>query len=114
MGTLLICGSCSLPDCSTHNCRLLKCQCSCVPCVQSRLRIAEKVHDPVNNPLHYTDGKIEVIDFIEDKKLGYHLGNTIKYVCRAEKKGGKDKEIEDLKKAQWYLNRRIQNLKKKV
>ena len=31
-------------------------------------------NDPVNHPSHYTDGKIEVIDFIEDKKLGFHLG----------------------------------------
>ena len=31
----------------------------------------------VNHPAHYTDGKIEVIDFIEDKKLGFHLGNAV-------------------------------------
>ena len=65
--------------------------------------------DPVNHPSHYTDGKIEVIDFIEDKKLPYHLGNVVKYVSRAGKKD-KTKTIEDLKKAQWYLNRYIQLL----
>jgi hypothetical protein len=60
--------------------------------------------DPVNHPAHYTDGSIEVIDFIEDKKLPYHLGNVVKYICRAGKKDP-DKEIEDLRKAKWYLDR---------
>lgn len=62
--------------------------------------------DAVNHPAHYTDGKIEVIDFIEDKKLPYHLGNAIKYICRAGKKDP-DKTIEDLQKADWYINRYI-------
>ena len=62
--------------------------------------------DNVNHPDHYTDGNIEVIDFIEDKKLGYHLGNAIKYISRAGKKDP-DKYIEDLQKAVWYLNREI-------
>lgn len=70
------------------------------------------MEDLVNHPKHYTDGKIEVIDFIEDKQVGYHLGNVIKYVSRAGKKDPK-KEIEDLKKAQWYLNRYIELLEKK-
>lgn len=67
--------------------------------------------DHVNHPSHYTDGKIEVIDFIEDKKLNYHRGNAIKYIARAGKKH-KNKEIEDLQKAIWYLNREIDRLKK--
>lgn len=67
--------------------------------------------DPVNRPAHYTDGKIEVIDFIEDKKLGFCLGNTVKYVARAGKKDP-TKKIEDLKKARWYLDREIQTLEK--
>lgn len=65
--------------------------------------------DMVNHPEHYTDGKIEVIDFIEDKKLNYHLGNAVKYICRAGKKDPA-KEIEDLQKAAWYINREIQRL----
>lgn len=64
----------------------------------------------VNHPSHYTDGKIEVIDYIEDKKFGYCLGNAIKYISRAGKKN-KDKEIEDLQKAIWYIERRIKELK---
>jgi len=63
--------------------------------------------DPVNHPAHYTVGGVETIDFIEAKDLGYHLGNVIKYVTRADHKGQK---LEDLKKAQWYLNRAIEKL----
>lgn len=68
-------------------------------------------HDVVNHPSHYTRGNIEVIDFIEDQQLPYHLGNVVKYVARAGFKGDK---VEDLKKAQWYLNRYIRTLEKGV
>lgn len=63
--------------------------------------------DIVNHPKHYTTGTIEVIDFIEDKQLDFHCGNAIKYISRAGIKD-KDKEIEDLQKAIWYLNRKIE------
>lgn len=66
-------------------------------------------NDPVNHPSHYTDGKIEVIDFIEDKALGFNLGNSVKYIARAGKKDP-TKTIEDLRKAQWYLSREINRL----
>ena len=62
-------------------------------------------HDAVNHPNHYCDGGIETIDYIK-AKLGpfgfyfYCLGNVIKYVSRAGKKGD---ETEDLAKAQTYL-----------
>jgi hypothetical protein len=65
--------------------------------------------DPVNRPSHYTDGKIEVIEYIEDKKLGFCLGNAIKYISRAGKKDP-SKEVEDLNKAIWYINRRIKEI----
>jgi hypothetical protein len=45
------------------------------------------MNDNVNHPSHYTTGKIEVIDFIEDQKFPYHLGNALKYLWRAGKKG---------------------------
>jgi len=64
----------------------------------------DKQPDPVNNPAHYTKGGIETIDFIEAKKLGYNLGNVVKYITRADHKGNK---LEDLRKAQWYLSREI-------
>lgn len=63
-----------------------------------------KKEDVINHPTHYTRGKIEVIDFIEDQQLPYHLGNVIKYIARAGYKGDK---LEDLKKARWYLDRYI-------
>jgi hypothetical protein len=65
--------------------------------------------DMVNHPSHYTAGGIETIDFIEAKQLNYHLGQVIKYVTRAEYKNN---FLEDLKKAQWYLNREIENRSK--
>ena len=72
-----------------------------------------KENDPVNHPKHYTDGRIEVIEYIEDKKLGFCLGNAIKYISRAGKKE-KDKEITDLRKAMWYIERRIYELENNV
>ena len=68
--------------------------------------VNEPTNDPVNHPAHYTTGKIEVIDYIEDQKLPYHLGNAVKYISRAGKKD-KDKTVEDLKKAVWYIQRYI-------
>jgi hypothetical protein len=69
--------------------------------------VAQHHTDMVNHPPHYKAGGIETIDFIEAKELGYHLGNVIKYVSRADHKGNK---LEDLKKAQWYLARAIEKL----
>lgn len=66
-------------------------------------------NDAVNHPSHYTDGGIETIDFIEAKKLPYHLGNAVKYISRAGKKD-QNKTIEDLKKAVWYIERYIKVL----
>ena len=60
--------------------------------------------DMVNNPPHYTTGKIEVIDFIEDQRFGYLSGQVVKYVSRYRHKG---KPVEDLQKAQFYLARLI-------
>ena len=65
-------------------------------------------HDLVNHPKHYTAGGIETIDFIEAKRLGYNLGNVVKYITRAGHKGN---HLEDLRKAQWYLTREINSLK---
>ena len=60
--------------------------------------------DLINHPPHYTSGGVETIDFIEAKEFGYHLGNAIKYISRAGKKGD---ALQDLQKAIWYLNREI-------
>lgn len=85
--------------------------------IENKIKIIEfddiedfkSTNDPVDHPSHYTDGKIEVIDFIEDKKLGFHLGNAIKYIARAGKKDP-NKTIEDIKKAIWYLERYLEVL----
>lgn len=69
-----------------------------------------QIDDVVNHPSHYTDGSIEVIDFIIDKKLNFNRGNVIKYTSRAGKKDP-NKEIEDLEKARFYLNKEIEILK---
>lgn len=63
--------------------------------------------DPVNHPSHYNAGKIEVIDFLLDQKMGFLEGNVVKYLCRAPHKGN---TLQDLKKAQWYLNKLIETL----
>jgi hypothetical protein len=68
----------------------------------------------VNHPSHYQFGEnneYEAIKVIEVWNLDFHLGNTVKYISRAGKKDP-TKEIEDLKKALFYLNRRIENLEK--
>lgn len=66
--------------------------------------------DNVNSPKHYASGKIEVIEAIEDWKLSHKRGDAVKYIARAGKKDSA-KEIEDLEKAVWYINREIEILK---
>lgn len=66
--------------------------------------------DLINHPAHYTDGSIEVWDYIDDKTLGYFKGNAVKYISRAGKKSP-DTEIQDLEKAIAYLNREIKRIK---
>jgi hypothetical protein len=63
-----------------------------------------EMFDPVSNPAHYVAGGIQTIDFIEAKKLGYNLGNVVKYLTRADHKGNRK---EDLEKAKWYLEREL-------
>ena len=57
-----------------------------------------------DSPSYYTRGQIEVWDFIRDQELNYHLGNAIKYICRA---GHKDSAEQDLKKAIHYLENEL-------
>ena len=59
----------------------------------------------------YNTGKIEVIDFIEDQQLNFHLGNAVKHICRAGKKNS-DSTCTDLYKAMWYIQRHITILEK--
>ena len=59
--------------------------------------------DKPTDPKHYNQLKIQPRDYITKNKLDYNEGNVIKYVTRFKKKNG----LEDLKKAQWYLQRLI-------
>ena len=63
----------------------------------------------VNHPIHYNMG-IEAIDYIESHNMNFNIGNVIKYITRAKHKGT---ELQDLKKALWYLQREISNLEEK-
>ena len=69
--------------------------------------------EQVNHPQHYggQDNPYEAIKVIDAWDLGFSLGNTVKYISRAGKKG-KDKELEDLRKALWYLQHHIETLEK--
>jgi len=61
------------------------------------------MNDP-NGPKYYKRGSIDVWDFIRDQELNFHLGNAIKYICRA---GHKDSKIQDLEKAIHYLENEL-------
>jgi hypothetical protein len=66
------------------------------------------VNDNVNHPRHYTKhpSGVECIQITEH--MGFNLGNAMKYIWRADLKGN---QVEDLKKAVWYINREIQRIK---
>jgi len=78
------------------------------PCQCSTSKVEQ-----VNHPQHYggEDNPYEAIKVIDAWELGFSLGNTVKYISRAGKKG-KDKELEDLRKALWYLQHHIETLEK--
>jgi len=65
--------------------------------------MAETTND--HGPEYYRRGSIQVWDFVRDQELNFHLGNVIKYVCRA---GHKEDDIEDLSKALHYLSNEIE------
>jgi hypothetical protein len=70
--------------------------------------------ESVNHPSHYggADNVYEAIKVIDAWELGFALGNTVKYISRAGKKDT-SKELEDLKKALWYLQHHIETLENK-
>ena len=69
--------------------------------------------EAVNHTAHYGgDTVYEAIKVIEAWSLGFCLGNTVKYIARAGKKS--EDELQDLKKARWYLDRRIMTLERKA
>lgn len=65
----------------------------------------------VNHPRHYNEhpSGVECITVVEH--LTFNVGNAVKYLWRAGLKGGSDKKVQDLEKAEWYIRREIQKLK---
>jgi len=80
---------------------------------QELLRHLKAKMEMVNHPSHYggKDNTYEAIKVIEAWDLDFCLGNAVKYISRAGKKDA-SKELEDLNKAVWYLNRRIEQISK--
>lgn len=88
----------------------------CKQCMNNDVKIGEKnKEDIINKPNHYHEGiqPIEVMESNFDlmETRGFLKGNVIKYVCRSNKKG---KELEDLKKAQWNLNKLIEKVENEI
>ena len=79
-----------------------------------------KDKEMVNHPSHYggADNPYEAIKVIEAWEADFNIGTTLKYLCRCGKKtiggGAEEMRLEDLKKARWYLDREIQNIKKSL
>lgn len=101
------CETCRLKDLDNN---MYPC-CDCLPI--NNFEHWEEVYanskETVNHPDHYQSSKFEVIDIIDEfgkdytGESAFDFGNVVKYILRAKKKNG----LEDLKKAQWYLNRLI-------
>lgn len=70
------------------------------------------VNDPVNHPSHYTQYPVEVIELT--RHMSFTRGNAVKYIARAGFKGSPEKELEDLKKARWYIDDSITEVEKKL
>jgi hypothetical protein len=83
--------------------------CRCVVGADEKINWKTLNVDPINHPAHYTAGGIEAIDVIEAWALGFHAGNVVKYIARCGSKPGAD-ELEDLRKAKWYLDRLVQKI----
>ena len=92
------------------NCRYVNGSLCTVSDCRNKSRWEPKENEHINHPQYYggADNPYETIKVIEAWGLGFCLGNTVKYIGRARKKHP-DKELEDLKKAAWYLNREIKN-----
>lgn len=75
--------------------------------------LSNDVDQNVQHPIYYggADDPYEAIKVIEAWNLGFHLGNTVKYISRAGKKDG-NSATQDLRKAMFYLNREVELLEK--
>jgi hypothetical protein len=73
------------------------------------MRLLAERHDAVNHPRHYTNHASGVECITVTEHMNFCRGNAVKYIWRAGEKGN---EIEDLKKARWYIDREIARLEK--
>ena len=80
--------------------------------LEEKMESVLKEHDAVSHPSYYCEGGIETLDFILAKKLDFLLGQVCKYIVRGGKKDPA-KEVEDLEKARFYLDRKIRMLKER-
>lgn len=111
--TIVKCGDCihfANRDCPVGNGNTAaddECEC---PFFSLSANGSKMVSDNVNHPAHYTAGGIECIDALKaalgDKFIGFLVGNVLKYCWRYQHKNG----LEDLRKAQYYLNRAIEEM----
>lgn len=69
--------------------------------------MSDPIHDPVEHPKHYTQHPSGVECITITEHMNFNLGNAVKYIWRA---GLKNENLEDLRKARWYLNREIKRL----
>ena len=86
-----------------------ECQCLYFKMREPKLMFEIEEKEMVDHPSHYNMG-IEAIDYIESHNMNFNTGNVIKYVTRA---GYKNDQLEDLKKAMWYLQREIDRVENK-
>ena len=86
-----------------------ECQCLYFKMREPKLMFEIEEKEMVDHPSHYNQG-IETIDYIESWSMNFNTGNVIKYVTRA---GYKNDQLEDLKKAMWYLQREIDKIENK-
>ena len=98
-------GKVLLPLCRDHQKKLQRRYNNFVTEMCSECMKEEK--EAVNHPDHYNSGKFEAIEVIEDWDMGFHCGNAIKYICRHNHK---ERPVEDIKKAIWYLERYLASL----
>lgn len=66
------------------------------------------------NPSYYSGKNIQPIEVIEDWDLSHHLACAVKYIARHGLKGDREKSLMDLRKAVWYIERKIQNVSDRV
>jgi ribosomal protein L32 len=105
--TLKVCEICGNKRCAHSVDKKYKCTNSNDP--KQTFELIEST-SKINHPNHYggADNPYEAIKVIEAWNVGFNLGNCLKYISRAGKKGD---ELEDLEKAKWYLEREINKLK---